>query len=132
MSDHLLNLAARLNAVHITVDDLLFAVEEVHKLPPEGRDWEGRLILMARLFTGEPDKAMAVEHRLVAMNDLILAGVLPHWALPEAPDGSVQIAEPVWQATATEPLLLGEKDAYFDQASFVNHVLALAEPDGHT
>ena len=124
-------MTAQLNSVRITIDDLLFVTEEVHKLPPEDRDWEGRLHLMVRLFKGEPDKAMAIEKRLVAMSTLVASGSLPHWALPEAPDGSVNIAEPVWLATATEPLLLTERDAYFEPESFLERVLSLAEPDGN-
>lgn len=132
MTDHLVHLTAKLNTVRVTLDDLLLATREVHKLSPEDRDWEGRLHLMVRLFKGEPNKGMAVEHRLMAMNKLITSGVLPHWALPETPDGSTQIAEPVWLATASEPLLLGEREAYFEPTSFLNRVLSLAEPDGHT
>ena len=131
MSRSLANMAARLNAAHITIDDLLFATEEVHKLPPEDRDWEGRLHLMARLFKGEPDKGLAIEKRLAAMSALIGSGSLLHWALPEAPYDSVKIAEPVWLAAASEPLLLTERDAYFEPTSFLERVLSLAEPDGN-
>ncbi|MDD5058276.1 MAG: hypothetical protein PHQ60_10410 [Sideroxydans sp.] len=131
MNQSLANMAARLNSAHITIDDLLFVTEEVHKLPPEDRDWEGRLHLTVRLFKGEPDKALAIEKRLVAMSALIDSGSLPHWALPEAPDGSVKIAEPVWIAAATEPLLLTERDTYFEPTSFLERVLSLAEPDGN-
>jgi hypothetical protein len=131
MNQSLANLAARLNAAHITIDDLLFVTDEVHKLPPDDRDWEGRLHLMVRLFKGEPDKGLAIEKRLVAMSALIESGSLPHWALPEAPDGSMKIAEPVWLAAAAEPLLLTERDAYFEPTSFLERVLSLAEPDGN-
>jgi len=132
MSQGIRNFEASINAVHITLDDLLLASEEVHKLPPGDRDWEGRTHLMARLFSGEPDKALAIDARLTAMARLIRAGALPGWALPTAPDGSTQISEPVLLATATEPLILGEHDASFDRQSFVRRVLELATPDGGT
>ena len=131
MKHSLANMAARINATHITIDDLLLVTEEVHKLPLEDRDWEGRLHLMVRLFKGEPDKALAIEKRLMAMSTLVASGSLPHWSLPEALDGSVNISEPVWLATATEPLLLTERDAYFEPKSFLERVLSLAEPDGN-
>lgn len=120
-----------LNAVTITVEDLLLATDEVHKLPPEDRNWEGRLHVMARLFHGTPRKGLSIEYRLVAMTKMIEAGTLPGWAMPQAADGSVQIAEPVWKATALEPLILEESDAYFDQDSFLNRVLSMAEPEGN-
>ena len=131
MKQSLANMAARLNSAHITIDDLLLVTEEVHKLPADDRGWEGRLHLMVRLFKGEPDKGLAIEKRLVAMSALIDSGSLPHWALPETPDGFVKISEPVWLAAATEPLLLTERDAYFEPKSFLERVLSLAEPNGN-
>jgi len=120
-----------LNAVSISVDELLLATEEVHKLPPEDRNWEGRLHTMARLFHSSPRKGLAIEYRLVAMNRMLEAGVLPGWATPQDSDGAVRVAEPVWEATAIEPLILGEREAHFDQASFLRRVLLLAEPEGN-
>lgn len=131
MSQAIVKITAEINAVRVTSDDLLLASREVHKLPPEDRDWEGRLHLMVRLFQGEPDKARAVEYRLLAMSRLLESGVLPHWVQPKAADGSVQIAEPVWATAATAPLMLGKRDPYFDPRSFIERVLALAEPDGN-
>lgn len=124
-------MAARINATHITIDDLLYVTEEVHKLPPDDQNWEGRMHLIVRLFKGEPDKALAIEKRLMAMSALVASGSLPHWSLPEAADGSIYISEPVWRATAAEPLLLTERDAYFEPNSFLERVLSLAEPDGN-
>jgi hypothetical protein len=131
MIDALVKMAARLNAVRVTVADLVLASQEVHKLPAADRDWEGRMHLMVRLFSGEPDKGLAIEHRLMAMSSLLASGTLPHWATPQTPDGEIQVGEPVWQAAATEPLLLRERDAYFEKDSFLDRVLSFAEPDGH-
>ncbi len=131
MTESRMKLTAELNAVRVMIEDLLLASKEVHGLPPEDRDWEGRLHLMVRLFSGEPNKALAVEHRLMAMSKLVSSGVLPHWALPESPDGATQIAEPVWLATASEPLLLAEREPFFEPSSFLHAVLSFAEPDGH-
>lgn len=120
-----------LNAVAITIDDLLLATDEVHKLLPDDRNWKGRLHVMARLFHDTPRKGLSIEYRLVAMSRMIEAGVLPGWAAPQAADGSVQIAEPVWKAAALEPLILEGKEAYFDQNSFLIKVLSMAEPEGN-
>jgi hypothetical protein len=123
-------MASRINSARVSLEDLLLASQEVHALPPEDRNWEGRLHLMVRLFPGEPDKGLAIEYRLTAMSRLVASGALPHWAMPEQPDGSTGIAEPVLQAAAVEPLLLRKRDAYFDAESFRERVLSLAEPDG--
>jgi len=123
----------RINNAQVTVQDLLRAAAEVHKLPPNRRDWEGRLITMARLFRGEPDKALAIEYRLVAMSRMLDSGVLPGWAQPMTPDGSVSVADPVWQATATAPLEFGaeKEEPFFNKESFLSQVLELAKPEGH-
>ncbi|MEQ1597613.1 MAG: hypothetical protein ABL985_21235 [Casimicrobium sp.] len=119
-----------LNSVEITLDDLLQASKAVHDLPQEDRDWQGRKIALVKLFLGQPEKAHAVETRLGAMAQLIQSGVLPMWATPVDSEGATQIAEPVWLATASEPLILKKYDAYFDKQSFLDRVLKLAEPEG--
>lgn len=120
-----------LNKIHITIEDLLFVSEEVHKLPEKDRDWEGRMHLMVRLFKGEPNKSMAIDYRLTAMSELIASGSLPHWALPIDDAGATNIAEPVWLAAATEPLIFKEYGAYFESTGFINRVLSLAKPEGN-
>ena len=120
-----------LNAANVTVGDLQLASDAVHQLPPEDRDWEGRLHAMIRLVPGNPDKGLAIEYRLVAMSRMLEAGVLPGWALPQAPDGSMLVSESVWAATATEPLILEEREARFDHAGFLSRVLSLAGPEGN-
>src|SRR5687768_15671870 len=104
MVDAKVKMAAELNAVRVSVEDLLLASAEVHKLPPEDRDWEGRLHLMVRLFPGESLKASAVDLRLTAMSRLVAAGAISHWILAESSDASTSMAEPIWKATATAPL----------------------------
>lgn len=88
---------------------------------------------MARLFKGEPDRALAIEYRLVAMSRMLDSGVLPGWAQHMTPDGSVSVAEPVWQATATEPLEFGseKEEPFFNKESFLSKVFELATPEGH-
>lgn len=128
MSDD--KLADELNAVTVTVGDLILAAKEVHKLTLEEDDDEGRLIAVAHLFKDTPNKALAVEQRLIAMASMLDAGVLPGWTTPVAADGSVRIAQEVLKATATEPLIFNESQAHFDAARFSARVLSLAEPEG--
>jgi hypothetical protein len=130
MTRSLLEMAARLNAVRIDVEDLLNATAAVHKLPPEDRDWEGHLHLMARLFKGNPDKGLAVAYRIQAMGRSLESGKLPGWTMPKQPYGSVLIAEPVWKAAAHEPLLLRNRSAHFDEHGFLDRILSYAEPEG--
>jgi hypothetical protein len=130
-TESLIALVARVNSVRVSAEDLLLASDEVHKLPAQDRDWEGRAHLLARLFSGESDKAFAIETRLSAMSKLIASGSLPYWCHPTDADGATLIAEPVFVAAATEPILFSEADAYFNEAAFVERVLELADEEGH-
>ncbi|HMS27745.1 MAG TPA: hypothetical protein PKC80_10300 [Burkholderiaceae bacterium] len=132
IEEALANMSKRLNAVTITKEDLLLVTQEVHKLPPGKRDWKDRLQLMNRLFNGEQDKVLAIEERIVAMSALISNGQLPGWAVPDENDGAMKIAEPVWMAAASEPLLFKDIGAYFEASKFLDHILTIAEPDGNS
>lgn len=130
MTERQPGIVERMQMATVTMEDLLLATEEVHRLPSERRDFEGRAIAMIQLFPGEPDKVFAIENRLSALNDLILKGVLPHWSLPKDEEGAIAIAEPVWRATAEQPILIDGNEAYFEETSFLECVLANAEPEG--
>jgi len=128
----LAEMSKRLNAVTITKEDLLRVTQEVHKLPPDKRDWKDRLKLMNQLFNGNQDKVLAIEERIVAMTALITQGKLGIWAVPDESDGAMKIAEPVWMAAASETLLFSETGAYFDAEKFLAYILTIAEPEGNS
>lgn len=126
-----MSIEERINSVKVTINDLLEASEAVHSLKPEDRNWEGRAHLMAIMFKGEPHKAMAIDSRLIAMSSIIASGELPGWALPQKEDGSYNIAEPVWLATASEKLLFVEEQPCFNKETFLNSILSKAVPEGN-
>ena len=121
----------RINSVKITAEDLFSVADEIHKLPDGERDWENRAIIAASMFKDEPDKAMAIDLRLMAMSEMINTGKLPGWATPTKIDGSVTLAEPVWVATADEPIVFTDTKSHFDEISFLKHVMTYAEPEGN-
>jgi hypothetical protein len=126
------DLIARVNTVPVTVQDLLLASAEIHNLPIEDRDWEGRAHCLARMFKGQRDKAFAVGCRLEAMARLIESGKAPHWVLPKGPGGGERmIAEPVFLAAAKEPILFTKKKSFFEPESFIAFVLENSDVDGH-
>ena len=126
-----MNFEHNLNSVEVTIDELLYAIDEVHKLPVEQRTRVGRSHLMAKIFQGQLHKALSVESRLIAMGEMIETGKLPGWALPEKEDGSYRIAESVWQATATEPLNFVDAQPHFNVTEFLNKVLSYSIPEGN-
>ncbi len=125
-----LDMVARLNSERFSADDLLEVSDAVHEIPEDRRDWEGRMFLLAKRFRGQHYRAMAVDYRLTAMSKLIEKGILPLGVLPQAPDGSHMVGESVFEAAATEPLLLRGSEPHFEPESFRKRVLELTDADG--
>jgi hypothetical protein len=119
------NLIARVNVVTVTVEDLLLAAAEIQKLPLETCNGETRIRCIAPLFNWHVYKVMAVNARLEAMGQIIRAGEVQHWVLPN------RICEVAFLAAGNEPLLLANHYYVFDPESFVAFVLENADVEGH-
>ena len=119
------NLIARVNAVPVTVEDMYLAVAEIQKLPLETCNREARTRCLARIFNGQDYKVIAVNYRLEAMGQVVRSGKIRRWVLPNL------VAEVVFFAAATAPILLTEDDWHFDQEAFAASVLENAAVDGH-
>jgi hypothetical protein len=90
----------------------------------------GGIYLIARLFKGQPDKAIAIHSRREAMSRLLASSALPGWTQAATADCSIPTAEAVFSATAIEPLVLVGDHAEFDRDSFVQAVLCEAATEG--
>ena len=125
-----MNIENRVNSVVINHHELIEVTEEIHKLPEADRDFEGRAVLLITMFTGEPDKAMAIDLRLKAMSKIIDSNTLPGWSMPKQPDGSQMVSEPVWIAAAEEPIVFVDGTACFDKSKFLERILSCTDPEG--
>jgi hypothetical protein len=119
------HLIARLNAVSVTVEDLLLASAEIQTLPLKECKREARTHVLARMFKGQGDKAIAVGFRLEAMARVIRSGKIRRWVLPNI------VCEVVFLAAAKQPILFTKNESFFDPKSFVAFVLENAAVDGH-
>jgi hypothetical protein len=126
-----LDLMARTNPIRFSLDDILLASAEIHKLPPEARNRNGRTRCLASVFHGQRQMAIALNARLEAMARLVAAGKIPCWVLPLGANGFQMIAEPVFLAAAKAPLSFIDGEAYFEPAVFVTLVLEHASVHGH-
>ena len=109
----------------VTVEDMFLAAAEIQKLPLETCNREARTRCLARIFSGQNYKVIAVNYRLEAMAEVVRSGKIRRWVLPKI------VAEPVFVAAAEAPLLFTEGDWFFEQDSFVACVLEHANVDGH-
>ena len=69
---------ARSNAISVIIDELWRGSDEIHKLPRDQMDWDGRMDCLARIFRGQRDKAFVVNSRLEAMSQLVKTGKVPY------------------------------------------------------
>lgn len=125
------DLLAHLNSIAVSVEDLIIASDEVHKLPPAQRNWEGQTTCVARLFKGQRYKAFAVHSRLQAMAALITSGKLHLALVAETRDGGRMVVEPIFIAAAKEPILFAETEPFFNADAFIDAVLRHSEVGGH-
>ena len=122
---------ARLNSVAVSVEDLILASHVVQNLPPEQRGWTAQTTCVTRLFNGQRSKAFAVHYRLQALAALITSGKLPQFLATEMDDGGRMVAEPVFFATAKEPIFFTEKGPLFHPESFLEAVLRHGGVEGY-
>ena len=122
-------LAARVNAVAVSAEDLLRVAAVVHRLDPERRDWRAQALCARRLFGNDREKALAVTVRLEAMTRLISAGSVPEPFAGETPHGIPVLAESVFQAAAAERLLGDAAGCRFDADAFLDCVVKHANLD---
>ena len=124
------DLAARLNAVPVSAEELLRTAAAIHRLPVEHRSWQARARCAVELFGREGDKAYAVTARLEALRQLVDAGGLPEDFAPTAASGARLLAEPVFEAAAREPLVCAGAVCSFARDRFVAAALSYARLEG--
>jgi hypothetical protein len=121
----------RLNATHVTKDDLLALVEEAEKVPKNEREDGIGILLVTRLHHSKPEKAQAIYFRMEALSHLLEKEGAPGWTLPRTPDGAIPTQVAVLAAAAVEPRTRIDNEVGFERNSFLNRVLAEAEVEGH-
>jgi hypothetical protein len=113
----------RSNAIVVTIDDLWRGSDEIHKLPRDQMDWDGRMDVLTRIFRGRRDKAYVANSRLEAMSKFVNSGKVPYGVTPMDTPGWNALANSVLLAAAELPILFLEKEPYFEPESFAAFVL---------
>ena len=127
-----MNFLNSINEIQVTFDDLWRVADEAALLHESDEiDFEALMVVIARLYKGEPRKAGAVLLRMQALARLIGEEGAPGWTLPKQPDGSIPTREWVLAAAAVQPLVESENDARFDKQAFLDKVLELSKEEGN-
>jgi hypothetical protein len=114
---------ARSNAILVNIDIMWRGCDEIHKLPREEMNWDGRMDCLTRIFRGQRDKAFVVNSRLEAMGRLVEAGKVPWGVIPMDTAGWSHLANSVFLAAAEMPILFLAKVPYFEPEPFAAFVL---------
>ena len=115
-------------SVAISKEDLYQVANETSKLKVGARNFEGFTYTLARMYSGEPDKAGAIMFRMLALAQLLDEESVSEWILPKCPDGSLAAEKPLLAVAAVQPLVEKGGAIGFDTMSFLEK---LAEYSRH-
>lgn len=118
---------ARVNAFPVPQEDMFRFVEEVAKLEPGERDFEGHMLVAVRLFAPERDKGMSVIFRMEALARLLRREELPGWAKPVRPDGAVLTHPALFAAAGVATVVERKGEMAFDRDDFLRTAFELAK-----
>ena len=118
---------AQASSVTISKEDLYQVAIETSKLKVGTRNFEGFTYTLARMFSGEPDKAGAIMFRMLALAQLLDEEAALEWILLKHPDGSLAAKKPLFAAAAVQPLIEKDGGIGFDTMTFLDEVADFAK-----
>ena len=117
-------------SVAISKEDLYQVANETSKLKLEARNFAGFTYTLARMYSGEPDKAGAIMFRMLALAQLLEEECVSEWILPKRSDGSLAAEKPLFAVAAAQPLVERGGGIGFDAISFRDEVEEYARHQG--
>ncbi len=117
-----------INSTKLTGSELMDFGDEVHRLKPKDRDFEGRAITAVRLFE-DSDRAMSAMFRMEAFARIISQGRLEGWTKPGDKQG-MSLTNPVLlEAAGQVPLRIIKNKFEFNRATLLKRVFQLAKAE---
>lgn len=121
----------RLNSISVTTEDILDVVAEgIRDYQEDAPQRDPGLRAVARLYASQPRRAPAIYFRLQALAHFIKEDASSCRGHGWLEDGAVAVHEAIFTAAAVHPLTSRKGLAVFEQESFLNTILELAEPLG--
>jgi hypothetical protein len=116
-----------INATKFTGSELMEFANEVHRLKPKDRDFEGRAITAIRFFGGDSDRAMSGMFRMEALARIISEGRLEGWTKPADEKGMSLTNTVLFGAAAQVPLRIIKNRFQFSRATLLKKVFQIAK-----
>jgi hypothetical protein len=116
----------RINCTKLDGWELMTFADEVHRLKPKGRDFEGQVITAIRLFNNS-DKVMSATFRMEALAQIVSKGRLEGWTKPGDKKG-MSLTNPVlFDAAGQVPLRIVKDKFEFSRATLLKKVFQIAK-----
>ena len=117
-----------INSTKLTGSELMEFANEVHRLKPKDRVFEGRVITALRFFKGDHDRVMSAMFRMEALARIISQGGLEGWTKPGDKKG-MSLTNPVlFDAAGQVPVRIIKNRFEFSRATLLKKVFQIAKP----
>jgi hypothetical protein len=115
-----------INSTKLTGAELMEFANEVHRLKPKDRDFEGRAITAIRFFENS-DRAMSAMFRMEALARIISKGRLEGWT-KSADEEGMSLTNPIlFEAAGQAPLRIRGNRFEFSRATLLKKVFQIAK-----
>ena len=116
-----------INSTKLTGSELMEFANEVHRLKPKDRVFEGKVIAALRFFKGDHDRVMSAIFRMEALARIISQGRLEGWTKLDDKKG-MSLTNPVlFEAAGQVPLRIIKNKFEFSRVTLLRKVFQLAK-----
>ena len=115
-----------INGTRFTGSELMEFANEVHRLKPKDRDFEGRAITAIRFFENS-DRAMSAMFRMEAFARIISQGRLEGWTKPGDKKGMALTKTVLFDAAGQVPLRIIKNRFEFSRATLLRKAFQMAK-----
>ena len=116
-----------INSTKLSGSELMEFATRVHRLKPEDRAFEGRVITAIQLFEGDSDKAMSAMFRMEALSRIISQGRLEGWTKPADKKGMSLTRAVLFDSAGQVPLRIIKNRFEFSRAALLKKAFQLAK-----
>ena len=115
-----------INSTKLSGAELMEYANEVHRLNPKDRDFEGRAITAIR-FLENSDRAMSAMFRMEALARIISQARLEGWVKPSQEKGMFLTNTALFDAAGEAPLRIIKNQFEFSRATLLKKVFQIAK-----
>jgi hypothetical protein len=117
----------RINSTKFKGHELMEFANEVHRLKPKDRDFEGRIVVAIQFFDGDSKRVMSALFRMEALAQIISQGRLEGWTKPGDKKGMTLTNAALFDAAGQVPLRVINNRLEFSRATLLKKVFQIAK-----